>query len=293
MAHKDTDRKTHAHRDIMNRLYTLIAYWTVATAAFRLATPFVSLPPPTLPFSSLPVKTSTRAEEKKVISIPPCGFLGFYVLGMTAYMKDHFDLSRFVFAGDASGGWNALFLSCRRDPLTFALGILENPLLRSAETLQEWEFSLKSHLLMHYNNEDFDLESLFIGVPFWQECFQDSMLVKPARSLEDAVQGCLTRMPFPWGPVPMWGDVKKSDWILWNRSPHVCLRPDMWNEKKNSMFDFYHYYQRCAIANARGVTSPSQKLEIVDLFDRGYADAMEHAADWDRLLGEDAPRKFP
>ena len=266
--------------------HTLLALLFAASAcAFRLATPLTVVPK---------VVTPHPSTNKKIISIPPSGFLGFYVMGMCAYLKDHYDLSRFVFAGDASGGWNALFMSCRRDPLLFALGILENKHLRYADTLQEWEFALKTHLLTHYTDEDFDIDSLYLGVPFWQECFQDSMLVKPARSLNDAVQGCLTRMPFPWGPVPVWNDVKKSDWILWNQAPHVRLRPDMWNEKtKNGIFDFHQYYQQCAgTASTDCVPSPSKKIEILDLFDRGYADAMEHEADWDRLLGEEAPRKF-
>jgi hypothetical protein len=262
----------------------LLFAFASSCAAFRLATPLTAV-----------VRPPTSTMDKKIISIPPSGFLGFYVMGMCAYLKDHYDLSRVLFAGDASGGWNALFMSCRREPLTFALGILENKQLRYADTLQEWEFALKSHILTHYTDDDFDIDSLYLGVPFWQECFEDSMLVKPAASLKDAVEGCLTRMPFPWGPVPVWGDVKKSDWILWNQAPNVRLRPNMWTDKtKNGIFDFHQYYQKCASASADCIPpSPSKKIEILDLFDRGYADAMEHAADWDRLLGEEIPRKFP
>ena len=48
--------------------------------------------------------------NKKIITLSPGGFRGFYVLGICKYIKENYDLSDYVFSGASAGAWNSLFL---------------------------------------------------------------------------------------------------------------------------------------------------------------------------------------
>ena len=47
----------------------------------------------------------------KIISSKAAGLKGFYMLGVSKYIKDNYDLSDTIFYGASAGSWNSLYLS--------------------------------------------------------------------------------------------------------------------------------------------------------------------------------------
>ena len=48
--------------------------------------------------------------NKKIISISPAGYKGFYVMGVCKYIKQNYNLDNYVFTGASAGAWNSLLL---------------------------------------------------------------------------------------------------------------------------------------------------------------------------------------
>ena len=53
----------------------------------------------------------TQNNKKKLITITPGGYKGFYTLGICHYIKENYNLENYYFSGASAGSWNALFLS--------------------------------------------------------------------------------------------------------------------------------------------------------------------------------------
>jgi len=53
--------------------------------------------------------------EKKIIAISPGGYHGFYMMGISNYIKENYDLSNYLFTGASAGAWNALFMTYKGD----------------------------------------------------------------------------------------------------------------------------------------------------------------------------------
>ena len=58
---------------------------------------------------------NSTVNEKKVITISPGGFRGFYMLGLCKYLKENYELEDYVFSGASAGAWNSLFLSLKEN----------------------------------------------------------------------------------------------------------------------------------------------------------------------------------
>lgn len=47
-------------------------------------------------------------QPDNVITISPSGLKGYYLLGIAAYLRHNYDLSKYVFSGASSGAWISL-----------------------------------------------------------------------------------------------------------------------------------------------------------------------------------------
>jgi hypothetical protein len=102
---------------------------------------------------------------KKLISISPGGLKGFYMMGIVSYIKEHFDLSDFIFSGASAGSWNAILFSYNGN-LTKLINIIidEKSKIESTETIHDFELWLKQCILDNSKNSDYELDRIFIGV---------------------------------------------------------------------------------------------------------------------------------
>jgi predicted acylesterase/phospholipase RssA len=76
--------------------------------------------------------------NKKIISISPGGYKGFYVLGICQYIKEHYNLDNYIFSGASAGSWNALAMCFKRDISEFQENMIDDK-IQSFNTIPEME----------------------------------------------------------------------------------------------------------------------------------------------------------
>ena len=135
--------------------------------------------------------------NKKIITISPGGFKGFYVLGICKYIKKHYDLTDYVFSGASAGAWNSLLLSFKGD-----IDLIENDLLsnigENVNNLYKIESSLKKELLQKYSSEDFDIDKLFIGTTVFENYSLKGKVYSGFENLDDVLDCCIASSHIPF-----------------------------------------------------------------------------------------------
>jgi hypothetical protein len=135
-------------------------------------------------------------KNKKLISISPGGLKGFYELGVLSYIKDNYDMEKYIFSGASAGAWNALFMCFKNDTKQFVYNLLDIKLSQT-KSIKELEYFLKYKLLSNYETSDFDLRRLFIGVTTIKQLKPVTNIFSDFNSLEDAINCCIASSHIP------------------------------------------------------------------------------------------------
>jgi hypothetical protein len=143
--------------------------------------------------------------QNKIITISSSGTHGYYLLGITSYLKDNFDLSEYVFSGASSGSWISLIMTYKGNHDE----IIEDILKISNEnkgSIRDLGKGLKNLFLNSgkYKNTDFDLKKCYIGViNINVQNFMETktFIYNNFSTLEDAVNCCIasSHVPFVMG----------------------------------------------------------------------------------------------
>lgn len=142
-------------------------------------------------------KENEFMKDKKIITISPGGFKGFYMFGVCKYLKNNYDLSDYIFTGASAGSWNALMLCSKKDISEIESVIFDKGLLQNSKSIHELEMTMKNRLLQKYTTEDFDLNRLFIGVTTLKGCASDTTIFSGFENLEDAINCCIASSHIP------------------------------------------------------------------------------------------------
>ena len=133
-----------------------------------------------------------------LISISPGGLTGFYSLGVSSYIKDNYDVSKYSFLGASAGSWNSLLFTCKY-PGEYVLNtLLSRDVLYKAITLPELTEGLGNHILTNYNSDDFQLDRLYISVSKLDMLRFKPQIIYNFTNLNDAVNGCLSSSYIPF-----------------------------------------------------------------------------------------------
>ena len=137
-------------------------------------------------------------KDKKLISISPGGFKGFYVMGVCKFMKDHYNLDNYIFSGASAGAWNSLLLCFNRDIDEIQHKILDNA-LQNTNKISDIEKRIKIKMLENYQSNDFELRKLFIGVTTFDDhnYKTNTTIFTGFDSLEDALDCCIASSHIP------------------------------------------------------------------------------------------------
>jgi hypothetical protein len=150
------------------------------------------------------IKQNMFLTDKKLITISPGGYKGFYLLGILAFIKKQYplELDNYIYSGASAGSWNSLFMCYKGNSLPFVYNLLDYNLKKSKSIL-EFEYYLKYKLLSKYNENDFDLNRLFIGVTTLQNLFPRTNIFSDFETLEDAINCCVasSHIPFVTGGI--------------------------------------------------------------------------------------------
>jgi hypothetical protein len=215
-----------------------------------------------------------NGKYKKLIIITPGGFYGYYMLGITRYIKTHYDLDDYVFSGSSAGAWCALFL-CLKDKknitmLLFQLITGMQELLKST-TMYEFLFVMKQKVLELTADSDYDLERLHIGVLKYENYELKTTIYCNFTSLEDAVNCCISSSNIPFltgefahtykGSMAIDGVFAKYPYLN-VIEPALVIYPNIWKSP--------HIKQ---LGNS---LLSKDKVKLMDLFLDGYNDTIIH-----------------
>ena len=222
-------------------------------------------------------------QDKKIITISPGGYKGFYMMGVVHFLKKHYDLSNCIFSGASAGAWNSLLMSFKYDTSAFKYHIMDDA-IQNAKSIWEMEHTFKNKLLHYYKTSDFDLEKLFIGVTAIKDKTPYTMIYTQFETLEDAIDCCIASSHIPWltgnfthkynNMLTFDGGFSKYPYLNISK-PVIHITPNLWIPKKPSSMKNIHDY----------TTLFSKELyQFDEIYDAGYADSYNHKAFLDDIF---------
>lgn len=210
------------------------------------------------------MNTNNFFKDKKVISISPAGYYGFYVMGVCKYIKENYDTSNYIFSGASAGAWNSLYMTLRTDPSFMTNILVKNDLYKNKNIIQV-EQEMKNKILQFYSTHDFDLNKLFIGVT----TFSQTNIYTDFVNLEDAIDCCIasSHIPFITGSVlyryknkcTFDGGFSEYPYLNTNQVA-LHINPNIWNQNEKLEFNLFK----------------KDYFNLEKLFEKGYDDTKKY-----------------
>jgi len=228
--------------------------------------------------------------NKKIISISPGGYKGFYVMGICKYIKETYNLNNYVFSGASAGAWNSLLLCCNKDIHDIQNKIMDST-LQKTKSIQELENLIKLKLLTEYTTDDFDLRRLFIGVTTIYGCKTNTTIFSGFDSLSDAINCCIasSHIPFISGGfshvyrnvLTFDGGFSKYPYLNTTKSV-LHITPSIWQQKSK-------YANNSIIASSLTITDyttlfSKDKYYFNEMIENGYNDALHNKEILDNIF---------
>ena len=135
--------------------------------------------------------------NKKIITLSPGGFRGFYVLGLCKFIKENYDLSDYVFSGASAGAWNSLFLSYNGNSDRFINSLMSID-IKKQNNLYDVQQNIKSTVLEFFDESDFDFTKLYIGTTIIKDFGFRPIIYSDFNNLEDAIDCCIASSHIPF-----------------------------------------------------------------------------------------------
>ena len=192
---------------------------------------------------TLYLKENENVADKKLISISPGGFKGFYMLGTATFIKENYKLDKYIFSGASAGAWNSLFMTYKHDPIDFVINVLDDR-LNNAISIFDLEYEIKYKILHRYTEIDFDLQKLFIGVTSFENMKVKTHIFSDFDTLEDALNCCIASSHIPYITGTTFlnkyqnmnafdGGFSKYPYLNIIK-PSLHITPNMWKDDKKS-----------------------------------------------------------
>lgn len=170
----------------MRFLYSIFFAVVTMTTAFRMPVSPRPLPPP---------------PEQKIITISPSGLKGYYLLGISSFLKENYDLQNYVFSGASSGAWISLILSYRGDHKQIIEDVLQTS-ESSKKDIKTLGKSLRNMFLTKYKTSDFDMHRVHIGITEMRQVdftmVANTKIYTDFQTLGDAIQCCIASSHVPY-----------------------------------------------------------------------------------------------
>lgn len=222
-------------------------------------------------------------QDKKIITISPGGYKGFYMMGIVHFLKKQYDLSNCVFSGASAGAWNSLLMSFKYDMEAFKYHIMDDA-IQNAKSISDMEQLFKYKLLHYYRTTDFDLDKLFIGVTAIKDKKPHTMIYTQFATLEDAIDCCIASSHIPWltgnfthkynNMLSYDGGFSKHPYLNISK-PVIHITPSLWLPPKPTSMKKIHDY----------TTLFSKDLyKFVEIYENGYKDSYKNKDVLDKIF---------
>jgi hypothetical protein len=227
--------------------------------------------------------SNSTVNSKKLITISPGGYKGFYMLGIVRFLKRNYNLSDYIFSGASAGSWNSLMLSFKHDIEDFKYNIMDESLQR-AKSIADTEQMLKARLLKYYRTDDFDLAKLFIGVTSLKNNKPHTIIYTQFDTLEDAIDCCIasSHIPLISGNIThMYNNMLSFDggfskYPYFNISkPVLHITPSIWTKQKPGMATSIQDYT---------TLFSKDKYNFSEIYDTGYIDSYKNKKILDNIF---------
>lgn len=243
--------------------------------------------------ANLFIKGNNFLNDKKLITISPGGYKGFYLLGILSYIKEKYETDHLIYSGASAGAWNGLFMCYKGDPMTFVYNILDYN-ITNTKSITELEYFLKYKLLSSYKTDDFDLRRLFIGVTTIKYFAPSTNIFSDFETLEDAINCCFasSHIPFITGGLTnkyhnmFTFDGGFSKYPYLDKEKLVHISPSMWEElEPNKKTPICNGVKRSILSIKKYSEFFSiSKNNLLELFDDGYQDAKNNKSYLDTMF---------
>jgi hypothetical protein len=253
--------------------------------------------------NSLYLKENEYIKNKKLISISPGGFKGFYMLGTCAFIKETYVLDDYIYSGASAGAWNSLFMTYKKDPIELAYELLDDK-LNNAVSIIDLEYMIKYKILNKFKADDFDLKKLFVGVTSFDYMKINTHIFSDFETLDDAVNSCIASSHIPYitgnsfsnkyqtlnafdggfSKYPYLNVMKPSLHItpsIWKDTTTIDLCNDQEINSKNCIKNLLNMSTQ--ISDYTTLFS-REKYNFVELYENGYNDAKKNKEFLDNAL---------
>ena len=237
------------------------------------------------------INENTFLHDKKLITISPGGYKGFYLLGILTYIKEKYETDNLIYSGASAGSWNSLFMCYKGDTVSFVYNLLDYN-IKNTGSITELEYFLKYKLLSSYKTEDFDLRRLFIGVTTIRRFLPSTNIFSDFETLEDAINCCIasSHIPLITGGLTnkyhnmftFDGGFSKYPYLDKERLVHVS--PSMWEEINNNKSPIRSIKSTIMSIKKYSEFFSVSKNNLLELFDDGYQDAKNNKQYLDTLF---------
>jgi len=232
--------------------------------------------------------------NKKLITISPGGYKGFYLLGILTYLKENYNTENIIYSGASAGAWNCLFMCYKGDSMTFIYNFLDNKSIdiSKSKSLTELQYFLKYRILSSYKTDDFDLKKMFVGVTTFKRLFPVINIYTDFEDLEDAINCCMasSHIPLITGGITnryknmfsFDGGFSSYPYLEKEKIVHISL--SMLEELKETNKTIGFLKQKISSIHRWYKFFFSSKNNLLELFDNGYQDAKTNKDYFDNIM---------
>jgi hypothetical protein len=217
-------------------------------------------------------------KDKKLILLSPGGFKGFYLMGISAFIKENYVLDEHIFSGASAGAWNALLMTYKHN-VSEIVNVLINDECAKIKDAYGLEKYLKKQIMLKYKTEDFELEKLFIGLTTIDNYRIKTQIYSDFENLEDAIDCCIgsSHIPYVTGKLvntyhntyTFDGGFSKYPYLK-TSPPVLHITPSMWKHINDTILSKQN--ERLNISDYTTLFSRG-KYNFKLLYEEGYNDA--------------------
>jgi hypothetical protein len=226
-------------------------------------------------------KIKHASKIDKLIVSTPGGLNGFYLLGVSSYLKEHYNISDYIYSGASAGAWNSLYLAYKGNTTEFVNKLLDSN-IHNVTSIIEIEDIMASLILKNYNSSDFDLNKISIGVSVLKWLLRFKLFIyNDFDDIADAVRCCVasSHIPFITGGLLYFyrqkccfdGGFFSHPYL--NATPTFIISPDMWNST---------YTSSSFIENALQMNKLN--VNLTELYVQGYNDTKNNRKILDEIF---------
>ncbi len=223
-----------------------------------------------------------KQKPKSLIVSTPGGLHGFYLLGVSSYIKENYDLTNYIYTGASAGAWNSLFLSFTGNKTEFIDSLLYDN-INNVTSMYQLEQTLKETILQKYTNNDFQLDRISIGVTVLRKWFNFKLVIyNDFETIDDVLNCCIASSHIPFitgglihryrGRVTFDGGFFKYPYLN-TTVPVLTISPSMWNNSFQPDMSVHDY-----------MYSNDLRFNLTNLYLQGYYDSQKNKKHLDNIF---------